>query len=772
LNINYYFIHFGHLSSKTRLAKDQNMKTIAPALALSLVTLFLYTCKSDGKPDREVAEQATNSPTPILPPQDETKKMVDELTQLVLQGNPANYIHWNAKRAEMMKQQLNPNQPYNNLWFSYCTQLMRAGKTEECIAELESYFQFQASRGPVSINQNNYAIYELYALSYLRLGEQQNCQNAHTPFSCILPLKDPAIHQLQEGSRKAIEIYTTLYNLVPEPKYKWLINLAYMTLGEHPEKVPANILIEYPNWKLEEKNFKRFTEISMNVGVAQNGISGGTCVDDFNNDGLIDIFASSYGMNDQAHLFINNGKGSFDDKTSEAGLTGIVSGLNCIHADYNNDGFKDILILRGAWLENAGAHPNSLLKNNGDGTFSDVTRSAGILSYHPSQTATWFDYDKDGHLDLFIGNETRGNLHPCELYHNKGDGTFEEIANKVGLGNITVFVKGTNSGDFNNDGWPDLYVSVMGGENMLFKNEQGKFKNIGRSAGVAYPEFSFATWFWDVNNDGYEDIFVAGYDIKSYNNLPGEFAQEMQGIPSENSTPRLYINNGDETFTDATKASGLYKPIYAMGSNFGDLDNDGYLDFYLGTGAPSLNSVVPNRMFLNKGGKSFDEVTSAGGFGHIQKGHGVAFADIDRDGDQDIYAVMGGAFEGDLFTNVLFENPGFDNNWVTIQLTGNLSGKDAIGSTIELQLSNGEKIFRSVNTGGSFGSNSLQAEIGLGKNKTIDNLIVHWLNSPAQTFDGIENNTVYQISEGDNAIKQVSLPYIPFSTEGKHVHHH
>jgi len=173
----------------------------------------------------------------------------------------------------------------------------------------------------------------------------------------------------------------------PNEQYKWLINLAYVTLGKHPEKVPNKYLIGFPNWKLEQKDFPRFNEIAMNVGVAVNGLSGGTSLDDFNNDGLIDIFATSYGMQDQVKLYFNNGRGGFIDVIEQAGLTGIVSGLNCIHADYNNDGHKDILILRGAWLGKAGAHPNSLLKNNGDGTFSDVTRSSGLLSYHPTQTA-------------------------------------------------------------------------------------------------------------------------------------------------------------------------------------------------------------------------------------------------------------------------------------------------------------------------------------------------------------------------------------------------
>ena len=199
------------------------------------------------------------------------------------------------------------------------------------------------------------------------------------------------------------------------------------------------------------------------MNTALDGLSGGTCLDDFNNDGLIDIFMTGFGLLEQCHLLINNGKGSFDDKTTAAGLTGIVGGLNCIQADYNNDGYLDIFILRGAWLESQGNFPNSLLKNNGDGTFTDVTKSAGLLSYHPTQTAAWADYDRDGFIDLFIGNESNVNAtNTCEFYKNNGDGTFSEIADKVGLGGIKEFVKGVSFGDINNDNYPDLYLSILG----------------------------------------------------------------------------------------------------------------------------------------------------------------------------------------------------------------------------------------------------------------------------------------------------------------------
>ncbi|MEM9143651.1 MAG: VCBS repeat-containing protein [Bacteroidota bacterium] len=232
------------------------------------------------------------------------------------------------------------------------------------------------------------------------------------------------------------------------------------------------------------------------------------------------------------------------------------------------------------------------------------------------------------------------------------------------------------------------------------------------------------------------------------NNLSSDFSKELQGKPVNTDKPRLFINNGDATFSDKTHTYGLDRTMYAMGANFGDLDNDGFLDFYVGTGAPDLSTVVPNRMFKNEKGKSFIEVSSAGLFGHIQKGHGIGFADIDRDGDQDIYAVMGGAYEGDVFSNVLFENPISDNNWVVFELLGKSTNRSAIGSRIEIELDNGRKIYHTIGTGGSFGASSLQAELGLGSAKTIRKLTLFWQNGKPQQFDNLNVNTKYRILEG------------------------
>jgi hypothetical protein len=702
----------------------------------------------------------------------DTFSMVDTLKTLYLEGNPINYYHWNEKLAALYLAQISKVQPEKKIitWFKYCQQLLKAGEIQTCINEIESLIIRQQLTYQDLITKDLLPIIDLLAISYLRLGEVNNCQNNHNSYSCILPLKDQAFHIDVNGSKKAIEIYTQIYEKFPNDNYKWLLNLAHMSIGEHPNNVPERYRINYPNWNIEQKKIKAFKEVSLKLGIAQDGLSGGVSIDDFNNDGLLDIFITSYGMSDQSKLYTNTSHG-FIDTTEEAGLSGIVSGLNCIHADYNNDGNIDIFVLRGAWLGEGGNHPNSLLKNNGDGTFTDVTKSAGLLSFHPTQTASWADVNNDGYLDLFIGNESNEKQsHPCELYINQKDGSFIEESSNYNLSSIEGFIKGVVFGDINNDKWPDLYISVMGGNNLLFKNNFGKFENISKTAGVQGPNFSFPTWFWDVNNDGFNDIFVASYDTRNIQNVAGDFVKELQGEKVLSDKSKLYINNGDETFSEQSNAFNIDNSFYAMGSNFGDLDNDGWLDFYIGTGSPEFTSVVPNRMFRNVDGISFEEVTSAGGFGHIQKGHGVSFADLDNDGDQDIYAVLGGAYEGDNYPNVCFENPIFENNWVILNLEGVQSNRSAIGAKLKLDLDNGRTIFYTINTGGSFGANSLQAEIGLGQSEMIQTLTIIWPNSDTQIFNNVAVNKKYKLSEGQN--KLIEVPYEKVQLLSKELNHH
>lgn len=434
------------------------------------------------------------------------------------------------------------------------------------------------------------------------------------------------------------------------------------------------------------------------------------------------------------------------------------------HADYDNDGDRDLLVLRGAWGGEAGRHPNSLLKNQGAGTFVDATRSAGLFSLHPTHSAAWGDYDNDGWLDLYVGNESSPAPkpeHANELFRNRGDGTFTEVAGDNGVAHVG-FVKGLAWGDYNNDGMLDLYLSHLNGDNALYRNEgEGvgkRFVEVGKEAGVQEPYVSFPTWFWDYDNDGWQDILVAGFDMADL----GDMAAVHLGLPFGAEHHRLYRNNGDGTFAEVARDVGLDKVILTMGANFGDLDNDGWLDCYFGTGMPDLRALLPNRMYRNAEGERFQDVTTAGGFGTLQKGHGISFGDLDNDGDQDIYQVLGAAFEGDIYANVLLENPGHGNSWVTLFLEGVQSNRDAIGARVCVRVTTpagiSRDIYVTVGTGGSFGSSSLRQEIGLGDAVSIDYVEVRWPRDGSfQRFAQIEPNGAYLLREGDVSAAKVAL---------------
>jgi hypothetical protein len=199
-----------------------------------------------------------------------------------------------------------------------------------------------------------------------------------------------------------------------------------------------------------------------------------------------------------------------------------------------------------------------------------------------------------------------------------------------------------------------------------------------------------------------------------------------------------------------------------MGANYGDLDNDGWLDIYLGTGEPGYETVMPNVMLRNDRGMRFQDVTFAGGFGHLQKGHGVAFGDVDQDGDQDLFHQLGGFFPGDAFANALFENPGSGNHWVTLRLVGRKANSFGVGARIEVRVVEGGRprtIHVLAGSGGSFGGSSLQQEIGLGGAERVEELIVRWPGRRTeQRFRRVAADRVYRVVEGEADLREVEAP--------------
>ncbi|MGH7171042.1 MAG: CRTAC1 family protein, partial [Gemmataceae bacterium] len=408
-----------------------------------------------------------------------------------------------------------------------------------------------------------------------------------------------------------------------------------------------------------------------------------------------------------------------------------------------------------AWIE---PQRPSLLRNNKDGTFTDVTRTAGLLQPINTQVAVWADYDNDGWLDLFVGGETV----PSRLYHNQGDGTFEERAEKAGASNRGYKCKGANWGDWDGDGYPDLFVSNLNGPPRLYhNNKNGTFKDIAAQVGIRRPRNGFSCWFWDYDNDGWLDLFVTGYE----RDLNEVIASHL-GKPHKGVICRLYHNQHGKGFADVSKAAGLDHAMAPMGSNFGDFDGDGFLDFYLGTGTPNYSMLVPNRMFKNVGGKRFADITFSSGTGHLQKGHGVACGDWDRNGSIDLFVQMGGAVPGDRSRSALFQNPSKGKHWITVHLTGKKSNRPAIGARIKATLSSGQTIYRHVSSGSSFGANPLQQTIGLGAADKIVTLEIHWPTSgTTQVFRDVPVDQAIEVTEFEKSYRSSasSAPPIPRS---------
>ena len=648
---------------------------------------------------------------------------------------------------------------------SVAGELLRGGRTEEAIVSLERLrrrLEVDYRAVPSHLPAFPAEMRRSLAIAYAKLAQDDNCLRRKTAARCAIPPDEDSVHLSQEAARKAIALYEEMAEEAPDDMVvRWMLNLAYMWVGEHPDGLS-------PEWRIPRSTYgsttgvAQFVDVAPRLGLDIVGAAGGSVMEDFDADGDLDVMASSWGLRDPVRYLRNNGDGTFDDATLEAGLEGIVAGLNLSSADYDNDGLADVLLLRGAWTRDA--VPNSLLRSNGDGTFTDVTEAAGLLRAAPTQTGVWGDYDNDGDVDLFLGNESRsGSTYPSELYSNNGDGTFTDVAAQAGV-QVTGVVKGAAWGDVDNDGRLDLFVSRLGEPNLLFRNEgpspdgRWRFHDVTATAGVAEPRNSFPTWFFDYDNDGWLDLFVAGYRT-----FLGDLAAEALGRPLAigQGYPLLYRNRGDGTFADVTAAVGLRTIMPVMGSNFGDLDNDGYPDLYLGTGAPGLEMLTPNRVFRNVGGRRFENVAPAGGFGHLQKGHAVSFGDIDHDGDQDVHVVLGGYYEGDVSRNILMLNPGHGNAWITLRLRGTASNRLAIGARIAVAVATpeGDRVVHAVaGTGGSFGASTLQQEIGLGSATTIRELTVEWPGSGRRdVYRDVPINRIVRVREGDPAVTPVAV---------------
>ena len=646
------------------------------------------------------------------------------------------------------------------------------GKEHEAISQLQRALALLPAAETADLDLALTIRFRL-GVAYLRLGETENCSARRSAESCILPIQGAAIHTEREGSSEAIQQFSYILRHAREDsasflRSQWLLNLAYMTLGEYPDGVPARYRIPADNFRPDEP-FPRFVNIAAKVGLDTFSLAGGAIAEDFDGDLDLDLVVSSSDPGERLRFFRNDGAGGFDEDGD--GLEGLFGGLNVVHADYDNDGDADLLVLRGGWMFQAGEQPNSLLQNQGDGRFVDVTFDAGLGEVHyPTQTAAWADYDNDGDLDLYIGNEsfpgvtfprrgTNGGI-PGQLFNNRGGGadgtvTFEDVAHAAGVAQVAM-TKAVVWGDYDGDRYPDLYVSNYRGPNRLYRNNRdGTFTDVAAALKVDGPAESFPAWFWDYDNDGRLDLFVSSYKSSAADMAAAYRDRLLQA----DSLPRLYRGNDNGAFS--RKPANLRRTSAPMGCNFGDLDGDGFLDFYLGTGWPDYEALMPNLAFRNRAGVDFADITTAAGLGHLQKGHAVVFADLDNDGDQDVFEQMGGFYRGDRYYDALYENPGFGNHYLTVILVGTRSNRSAIGARLRLVAREGDEsrsIYRHVNSGATFGGNPLRRFFGLGRAEAIERLEIFWpTTGQTQTLTGLPMDRTIRIIEGREGYQPVTL---------------
>jgi tetratricopeptide (TPR) repeat protein len=490
-----------------------------------------------------------------------------------------------------------------------------------------------------------------------------------------------------------------------------------------------------------------FEDIAARMGLDKTSGGRGTAVFDYDNDGWLDIaITSAYGG---SNLYHNNGDGTFTDVSLSSGLDSATNTFAVVAGDYNNDGFTDLYITRAGFYVGEG----QLFRNNGDGTFTDVTEQAGLKDvWGPAFTASWVDYDGDGLLDLFVANNLGGLFErktPNRLFRNNGNGTFTEVTEQAGLKTIWPTIGGA-WGDYDNDGGMDLFLSNGLGRSQLFHNNgDGTFTDVSEMAGVTEMGFGSPAFWWDYDNDGWMDIgqFIwSDHDDVIYTMRHG-------AAPPGGQSMRVYHNNRDGTFTQVSRELGLTECWGTMSGSFGDFNNDGYLDLALGNGSPKLDRLDPMVVFENDGRK-FRNTSFAAGLPFTGKSHGVNMADLFGDGRLSILVAAGGAYPGDLLTTSVYCPKSLPGNYLNVRLVGVRSNRSAIGARVSLQ-AGGRKQFREVSGGSNFGCLPFEQHFGLAGILAVEAVEIRWPSGLRQRFEGLPVNCSLEFTEGESTWKDV-----------------
>ena len=621
--------------------------------------------------------------------------------------------------------------------------------------------------------------HEVRALCLMRRGEENNCQRHGVASSCVVPFDPAAVHvDPADMQAAAADWERVLADRPDDLRARWLLNVAHMAAGTWPDGVSPPQRLPVSVFRSEDV-IGRFTNVAAAVGLHDFALAGGVVADDLTGDGLPDLVVTSSDPSAGSRLLVQGAGGAFCERSIESGLAHQVGGFDLSHADYDNDGDQDLYITRGAFMPgDDGVVRGSLLRNDGSGVFEDVTVAAGLaVDPGPNQVSAWADVDGDGDLDLFSGEESWADdpgVRPAHLFRNEGDGAFTDVGAEVGLDAIGQ-IKGAAWGDYDDDGDPDLYVVRFQAANSLYRNDGGRFVDVAAALGVEAPLAGFTTWWFDYDQDGRLDLWVsafpeAGGPVPSEEDFGAaveEWVADRLGLPHPGETSRLYRNLGGQ-FRDVTAEVGLDDFEIVMGGAVGDLDNDGWPDLYLATGFPSFDALVPNVAYRNQGGRWFADVTTSMGTANLQKGHGTAFADLDFDGDQDLYSDLGGLHLGDSFMPTLYENPGTTNHFLQLRLRGTASARDALGARVRVETPN-RTFHHVVGPGSSFGGGPFEVQAGLGEADVVQRVVVRWPAGGVGIYTGITADAAWELVEGETLPTRIERVAVSLSG-GDHAH--
>jgi len=520
---------------------------------------------------------------------------------------------------------------------------------------------------------------------------------------------------------------------------RWLLAVLLVESGRGADAVPVSYRFARRQDPWPDAFARRwsFTDVAPRLGVDKRDGAGPSVFADLDGDARADLLA--VGCDTFSRLYLQDGDGGFADVTVEAGLDGLEAGFAANGVDVDGDADLDLFVARYGW---SGPGRNSLLRNDG-GRFVDVTEGSGLEDASGSSFGTaWADFDLDGPLDLFVVNGILGDGSVPRLYRNRGACRFEDVTEAAGLfDDPRLRALGCAVGDYDRDGDPDLVVNRFGeGASRLYRNRgDGTFEDVAARAGVVHAEHAgYVAFLEDLDNDAWPDLLLTcladwGSVLDGYRHAyvppPGE--------PRDVETLKLFRNRGDGTFEHVSARRDVFRPTGTMGANLGDLDNDGLVDVYLGTGNPDIKRLEPNVLYANAGGMRFVDVTDLAGVGHVGKGHGVTLADHDADGDLDVYAPQGGFFHADLTPNALYRNDGGGRSAsLRVRPRGRAPNPFAVGAQLRLETDAGVQL-REIRAVAGFGSTSeLVAHFGLGDARPLA-LSIRWPDGSEQRF-GLE----------------------------------